>query len=101
MISHSGRRKIRNHQPETRPWAFDEQVPVGGYGDDQHLRYLVMTRLGSDIQAAKEKNKAWQLSRTVGYARQMFGLLRALHERCRLVFVDVKPGEPHRGLAMG
>lgn len=72
------------------------QIPLGGYGEDQNHRFLVMTRLGPDVQAAKEESAPWDVARTVGYARQMLGLLRSLHERCRMVFVDVKPGEPRR-----
>ena len=51
-----------------------------------------MTRLGPDILAAKENSRPWPVARTVEYARQMFLALRALHEQCRMVFVDVKPG---------
>lgn len=53
-----------------------------------------MTRLGPDVQAAKDKDSSsWSVSRTAGYAQQMLRILRALHERCQMVFVDVKPGE--------
>lgn len=71
----------------------DKQIPKHGYGEDQNLRYLVMTRLGPDIQAAKEHSSPWSVSRIAEYASQMLLILRALHERCRMVFVDVKPGE--------
>lgn len=71
----------------------DEQIPDRGYGEDHDLRYLVMTRLGPDILAAKTNSEPWPVSRTAGYAQQMLHILRALHERCRMVFVDVKPGE--------
>lgn len=74
-----------------------KQIPIDGYGEDKNLRYLVMTRLGPDIltakEAANEDSEPWSESRTAGYALQMLKILRALHERCEMVFVDVKPGE--------
>lgn len=68
------------------------KIPAGGYGEDQNLRYLVMSRLGPDVEAAQEKGNGWSLAQKVGYARQMLALLRALHDKCKMVFVDVKPG---------
>lgn len=68
------------------------KIPAGGYGEDQNLRYLVMSRLGPDVEAAQEKGMGWSLAQKVGYARQMLALLRTLHETCKMVFVDVKPG---------
>ncbi|CAN0536054.1 unnamed protein product [Ectocarpus sp. 12 AP-2014] len=50
-----------------------------------------MTRLGPDVEAALKKNKGWSVARKAGYARQMLALLRALHEKCKMVFIDVKP----------
>lgn len=67
------------------------QIPAFGYDEDQNLRYLVMSRLGPDVEVAQE-GKAWSLPRKVGYARQMLALLRTLHESSKMVFVDVKPG---------
>lgn len=71
-----------------------QQVPHGGYGDDQSLRFLIMTRLGPDVEAARTESGPWHIVRHAGYARQMLALLRFLHEHCKMVFVDVKPGEP-------
>lgn len=51
-----------------------------------------MSRLGPDVEAAQQDGDAWSLPRKVGYARQMLALLRDLHEKCKMVFVDVKPG---------
>ncbi len=68
------------------------KIPAGGYGEDQNLRYLVMSRLGPDVEAAQEKGTGWSLAQKVGYARQMLALLRTLHNTCKMVFVDVKPG---------
>lgn len=51
-----------------------------------------MSRLGPDVEAAQQQDEAWSLPRKVGYARQMLSLLRTLHEGCKMVFVDVKPG---------
>ncbi|CAM9371404.1 unnamed protein product [Ectocarpus sp. 13 AM-2016] len=67
------------------------EIPPGGYGEDQNLRYLVMSRLGPDVEAALKKSKGWSVARKAGYARQMLALLRTLHERCKMVFIDVKP----------
>ncbi|CAN0365983.1 unnamed protein product, partial [Scytosiphon promiscuus] len=67
------------------------KIPVGGYGEDQNLRYLVMSRLGPDVEAAQEKGEAWSVARKAGYARQMLTLLRNLHDKCKMIFVDVKP----------
>ncbi|CAN0072002.1 unnamed protein product, partial [Hapterophycus canaliculatus] len=75
------------------------KVPVGGYGEDQNLRYLVMSRLGPDVEAAQGKGEAWSLAQKAGYARQMLALLRTLHEKCKMVFVDVKPENFMFGLA--
>lgn len=81
------------------------QVPHGGYGDDQNLRFLIMSRLGPDVDAARAKTGPWPLPRQAGYGRQMLSLLRTLHERCKMVFVDVKPGGSRRpgvyGLRVG
>lgn len=52
-----------------------------------------MTRLGPDVDAAQRKAGPWSIPRLGGYARQMLELLRCLHERCKMVFIDVKPGE--------
>lgn len=70
-----------------------KQIPAGGYGEDHNLRYLVMTRLGPDVEAAQKRNGPWSVARTAGYARQMLNLLQSLHDKCKMVFVDVKPGE--------
>lgn len=51
-----------------------------------------MSRLGPDVEAAQEKGEAWSVARKAGYARQMLALLRTLHEKCKMIFVDVKPG---------
>lgn len=70
-----------------------QQIPDGGYGEDQNLRYLIMTRLGQDVEAAQEaSDDTWSVARKAGYARQMLDLLRSLHTKCKMVFVDVKPG---------
>ncbi|CAM9676686.1 unnamed protein product, partial [Ectocarpus sp. 8 AP-2014] len=67
------------------------EIPRNAYGEDQNLRYLVMTRLGPDVEAALKTSKGWSVARKAGYARQMLALLRALHEKCKMVFIDVKP----------
>ncbi|CAM9791210.1 unnamed protein product [Ectocarpus fasciculatus] len=81
--------------PRLRNLGCVVEIPIDGYGEDNNLRYLVMTRLGPDIltakEAANEKSEPWSESRTAGYALQMLKILRALHERCEMVFVDVKP----------
>lgn len=69
------------------------QIPAGGYGEDHNLRYLVMTRLGPDLDGAQELTGPWSVAHIAGYARQMLALLRTLHSECKMVFVDVKPGE--------
>lgn len=84
----AGRSNLKHNHFRT-----DQQIPDQGYGEDQDLRYLVMTRLGPDVLAAKTESEPWPVSRTAGYAQQMLQILRALHEQCRMVFVDVKPGE--------
>lgn len=73
------------------PWA---QVPTGGYGEDKNLRFLVMTRLGPDVEAAQKQSAPWSVARKAGYARLMLDLIRSLHEKCKMIFVDVKPGAP-------
>ncbi|CAN0541027.1 unnamed protein product, partial [Scytosiphon promiscuus] len=65
-------------------------IPAGGYGEDHNLRYLVMTRLGPDLDGAQELTGPWSVTQTAGYARQMLALLRSLHSECKMVFVDVK-----------
>lgn len=52
-----------------------------------------MTRLGPDVEGAQELTGPWSVAQTAGYARQMLALLRSLHSECKMVFVDVKPGE--------
>lgn len=52
-----------------------------------------MTRLGPDVDAAQKRNGPWTVARKAGYARQMLALVRSLHEKCKMVFVDVKPGK--------
>lgn len=44
------------------------------------------------MEAAQKEGEAWSMPRKAGYARQMLALLRTLHETCKVVFVDVKPG---------
>ena len=70
-----------------------KQIPAGGYGEDQNLRYLIMTRLGPDVDSAQQLTGPWSVAQKAGYARQMLALLRSLHSECKMVFVDVKPGE--------
>lgn len=81
--------------PASSGYTTNEQIPAYGYGEDHNLRYLVMSRLGPDVEAAQQEDDAWSLPRKVGYARQMLALLRDLHEKCKMVFVDVKPGTIH------
>lgn len=60
-----------------------------------------MSRLGPDVEAALKKSKGWSVARKAGYARQMLALLRALHEKCKMVFIDVKPGTRESRTSMG
>lgn len=79
----------------------EKQIPSGGYGEDQNLRYLVMSRLGPDVEAALKNSKGWSVASKAGYARQMLALLRTLHERCKMVFIDVKPGARESRMLIG
>lgn len=88
-----------NHDDIT--WRKLAQVPQGGYGEDQQVRFLIMSRLGPDVEAAQTQNGPWSISRMAGYARQMLSLLRVLHEKCKMVFVDVKPGERRTTIQSG
>lgn len=59
-----------------------------------------MTRLGPDVEGAQKLTGPWSIAQNAGYARQMLALLRSLHSECKMVFVDVKPGEScEEGLA--
>lgn len=51
-----------------------------------------MTRLGPDVEGAQKLTGPWSVAQNAGYARQMLALLRSLHNECKMVFVDVKPG---------
>ncbi|CAM9396819.1 unnamed protein product, partial [Discosporangium mesarthrocarpum] len=81
-----------------RPHGGVAKVPPGGYGDDQGRRFMVMTRLGPDLSVAHAQTGPWSVSCIAGYSRQMLSLIRTLHERCRMVFVDVKPENFMMGL---
>ncbi|CAM9334145.1 unnamed protein product [Chrysoparadoxa australica] len=70
-------------------------VPPGGYGEDQGYRYMVMQRLGNDLNAAYEEAKGkkgeWTVADIANLGRDILASLRALHCNHKMVFVDVKP----------
>lgn len=64
---------------------------VLSYGEDKGFRFLVMQRLGQDLnQLFKSKDHKFSLATIADLGKQMLEGIRRLHER-QLLFIDVKP----------